>query len=42
MMNAIKHVHQLIKDHGTQGDYAIQIQFGELIPVRWILLDRCQ
>jgi hypothetical protein len=32
-MNEIKHVYQLIKDNGQQGDYAIQITFGELIPV---------
>jgi len=33
VLNEIKHVHQLIKDNGQQGDYAIQIKFGELIPV---------
>jgi hypothetical protein len=33
VLNGIKHVHQLIKDNGQQGDYAIQITFGELIPV---------
>lgn len=32
-MEEVKYVHQLIKDNGQQGDYAIQIQFGELIPV---------
>ncbi|CAF1226229.1 unnamed protein product [Rotaria magnacalcarata] len=33
ILNEIKHVHQLIKDNGQQGDYAIQIKFGELIPI---------
>jgi hypothetical protein len=32
-MNEIKHVYQLIKDNGQQGDYAVQIKFGELVPV---------
>jgi hypothetical protein len=32
-MNEIKYVYQLIKDNGQQGDYALQIKFGELIPV---------
>jgi putative lipase involved disintegration of autophagic bodies len=31
--NEIKHVYQLIKDNGQQGDYAIQLKFGELVPV---------
>ncbi len=33
VMNEIKYVYQLIKDNGQQGDYALQIKFGELIPV---------
>lgn len=32
-LNEIKRVHQLIKDNGEQGDYGVQIKFGELIPV---------
>ena len=32
-LNEIKRVHQLIKDNGQQGDYGVQITFGELIPV---------
>ncbi|UJR32576.1 hypothetical protein I4U23_020036 [Adineta vaga] len=34
IMNEIKYIYQLIKDNGTQGDYALQIKFSELIPVR--------
>ncbi|CAF0910844.1 unnamed protein product [Adineta steineri] len=33
IMNEIKHVFQLIKDNGQQGDYAVQLKFGELIPI---------
>ncbi len=33
LLNDVKRVHQLIKDNGQQGDYAMQITFGELIPV---------
>ncbi|CAF2935720.1 unnamed protein product [Rotaria sp. Silwood2] len=33
VLEEIKHVHKLIKDNGQQGDYAIQIKFGELIPI---------
>ncbi|CAF1023932.1 unnamed protein product [Adineta ricciae] len=33
VMSDIKHVFQLIKDNGLQGDYAVQIKFGEFIPI---------
>ncbi|CAF3625556.1 unnamed protein product [Rotaria sp. Silwood1] len=32
-LEEIKYIHKLIKDNGQQGDYAIQIKFGELIPI---------
>ncbi|CAF1354909.1 unnamed protein product [Rotaria sordida] len=32
-LEEIKHLHKLIKDNGLQGDYAVQITFGELIPI---------
>ncbi|CAF1397705.1 unnamed protein product, partial [Didymodactylos carnosus] len=32
-LDEMKHIHQLIKDNGHQGDYGIQIKFGDLIPI---------
>jgi hypothetical protein len=33
ILGEIRRVYQLIKDHGQQGDFSMQIKFGELIPV---------
>jgi hypothetical protein len=33
ILGEIRRVYQLIKDHGQQGDFSMQIRFGELIPV---------
>jgi hypothetical protein len=32
-LNEIRRIHQLIKDNGQQGDFGMQMKFGELIPV---------
>ena len=33
VLDEMKRIHQLIKDNGQQGDFAMQIKFGDLIPV---------
>ncbi len=33
ILNEIKRIHELIKDNGQQGDFGMQMNFGELIPV---------
>ncbi len=33
ILNEIRRIHQLIKDNGEQGDFGMQMKFGELIPV---------
>jgi hypothetical protein len=33
VLDEMKHIHQLIKDHGQQGDFAMEIKFGDLITV---------
>jgi hypothetical protein len=32
--NEVKQLHQLIKDRGEQGDYGVQMKFGDLIQVK--------
>jgi len=33
ILNEIKRIHELIKDNGQQGDFGMEMKFGELIPV---------
>lgn len=35
--NEVKRIYQMIKDNGQQGDYAVQLTFGELVPVKNII-----
>ncbi|CAF1364077.1 unnamed protein product [Adineta ricciae] len=33
VLDEIKRIHQIVKNHGQQGDFSMEIRFGQLIPL---------